>query len=526
MCASNPHTCCVPLGFCTAQCPNPLHEGLYGIVSVASYWVMASVLYSDRFNQMGIHPSMVVVRQALAVCLTTYLALGWQRRQRRARAGGAGSRGGGSGAAVGPMHDSTSSTTGVGTEEMHSAGKGQKAKVLATSSGASGAAGVCADASPPLDEPCGPDRRSHQPLDPVTAATALPASTASTDGAIGLARRLSQLGPGPGGPDLPPYRSFLQFRTTHIKIPNAHPSDLPPDFQQRLQQLLARGGQEGAGRPTGQPGSWVPGIASHPLLHAVYVREGCIELVLRTEDWGGVALARGGRADYTRGPSGGSSSSRSSAAVVAAAAEGHGVLDTGAGPLWDAGEVLRALQLPAASAGQPPGQQEQEVEGAPLRVLSVNPRVFYVGTWGAGGGGPAGSSAGPVLSLNVEVQLGAAEVGSGLEVNLLHGARRLPARMTWQQPAPDRDGAQQRTEWSLSGQGLCSVRGAGGRAALVVEVVLPDGTDGDAEAALVGAWEDGGKGGMCGNTRVGDTHAAVSCRDGMVRWWKRVAWCW
>ncbi len=93
------------------------------------------------------------------------------------------------------------------------------------------------------------------------------------------------------------YQPMIQLRTTRIKIPNAHPSDLPPDFQQRLQQLLARGGQEGAGRPTGQPGSSAPGPTPHPRLRAVYVREGCIELLLRTEDWGGVAPARGESAE-------------------------------------------------------------------------------------------------------------------------------------------------------------------------------------------------------------------------------------
>ncbi|KAG2444212.1 hypothetical protein HYH02_009150 [Chlamydomonas schloesseri] len=116
----------------------------------------------------------------------------------------------------------------------------------------------------------------------------------------------------------PPYRSAMRRRTTRIKIPGCDPTQIGPGFTQRLQTLAAARGA---------------------LLSGVYIREGCIELVLDEELWPARITDAAARA-----------------ATAAAAATRPG--DTHFGP--DAGhldsdhllgdEVTRGAQLEAAAA--------------------------------------------------------------------------------------------------------------------------------------------------------------------------------
>lgn len=69
-------------------------------------------------------------------------------------------------------------------------------------------------------------------------------------------------------PRPPPYTGFLQCRTTRYKLPGCDPAQITPGFERRLAELVA---QKSGGRTR--------------LAH-VYVRSGCIELLLDSEDWG------------------------------------------------------------------------------------------------------------------------------------------------------------------------------------------------------------------------------------------------
>ncbi|KAG2491283.1 hypothetical protein HYH03_010289 [Edaphochlamys debaryana] len=95
------------------------------------------------------------------------------------------------------------------------------------------------------------------------------AEEAGADGALvqaGGALRLS----GFLAPRSTPYRSLARRRTTRIKIPWAEPHQLHPDFAERLSSLAQSRGL---------------------ILSNVYVRAGCIELLLDEEAWS-VALLR------------------------------------------------------------------------------------------------------------------------------------------------------------------------------------------------------------------------------------------
>ncbi len=464
------------------QCPNPLHEGTYGVVSVVGYWVLSQYLCRDVLLQMGAQPAMVVLRHALAVCLTTYLSLAWRRR---ARAGGAGGRGGGGGAAAGPMHNSSSSNSSHGCFSGVAAGD-DKGKTEGAVSIPESPLDSNARELRPATAPYRPSQQLQTGTAPLsgsepTAASAAPRTVSAPNGSSApnssVSPRLSPHSdvahdsaatlPSSCPPDqptlsanqaflrnsssiMPTYRSFLQFRTTHIKIPNAHPSDLPPDFQQRLQQLLARGGQEGAAGPTSQPGSAAPGPAPHPRLHTVYIREGCIELLLCTDDWGGAAPTRGESAEaagsvgllpaaHGAGDGGGDSTAHGdrpstlgcwvagpdSSFVPASLYDGT---DSGTGPLWDLEGVRDALQLPGASSGEAHAPQEAPHSTPPLRVLSVSPRVLFHGAL-AGGVEGADSPTVHALSLAVEVLVDGSSAGAELEVNLLHQGRVLGANV-------------------------------------------------------------------------------------------------
>ncbi|EFJ41295.1 hypothetical protein VOLCADRAFT_98739 [Volvox carteri f. nagariensis] len=69
------------------------------------------------------------------------------------------------------------------------------------------------------------------------------------------------------------YTPFLRHHVTHVKLQGVDPSMIQPGYQERLRQLIHA-----------RTGRWL----SH-----VYVREGCIELVLDCEEWGSGVLTRG-----------------------------------------------------------------------------------------------------------------------------------------------------------------------------------------------------------------------------------------
>lgn len=77
---------------------------------------------------------------------------------------------------------------------------------------------------------------------------------------------------------LPPYRSSMRYHTLAVKIPDARPDQLVPNFEQLLDAEIKR-----------VTGGGVPGVRGMSLgrLREVAVRPGCIELGVVTERWCG-----------------------------------------------------------------------------------------------------------------------------------------------------------------------------------------------------------------------------------------------
>lgn len=64
----------------------PQLETVYGIVSTTAYGVL-SYWYASRYPDLGYWPPLVILLQALATCLTTYLAVRWSRDRYGRRSG-------------------------------------------------------------------------------------------------------------------------------------------------------------------------------------------------------------------------------------------------------------------------------------------------------------------------------------------------------------------------------------------------------------------------------------------------------
>ncbi|KXZ49408.1 hypothetical protein GPECTOR_21g634 [Gonium pectorale] len=76
-------------------------------------------------------------------------------------------------------------------------------------------------------------------------------------------------------PALARYRPFIKRTTFLAKIPGHDPSELTPGYVERLAALVAS--SQGGGCGSG---------ASQRRLAGVYVRRGCVELLIETEEWG------------------------------------------------------------------------------------------------------------------------------------------------------------------------------------------------------------------------------------------------
>ncbi|KAG2436921.1 hypothetical protein HXX76_006440 [Chlamydomonas incerta] len=132
--------------------------------------------------------------------------------------------------------------------------------------------------------------KPHPAITPAAApaAAACAASFAAADAAadaIRMAQRClaeADADPMPALPLVPPpYRSAVRRRTTRIKIPGCEPGQIGAGFTQRLQTLAAERGV---------------------MLSGVYIREGCIELVLDELSWSQrpAAAAAAAAADMVR----------------------------------------------------------------------------------------------------------------------------------------------------------------------------------------------------------------------------------
>ncbi|KXZ47795.1 hypothetical protein GPECTOR_32g407 [Gonium pectorale] len=231
----------------------------------------------------------------------------------------------------------------------------------------------------------------------------------------------------------PQYRSPVRRMTARVKIPFAEPEQLGPDYVERLQQLSAQRGL---------------------CLTAVYVRQGCIELLIDEERW-----PRGADAAAAGAAAGGGVGARLRQLLAASSASGStGAVPSGAPlPPLDLDTLLAALQLQppppplaqdAASTAQidapswlphlqsvPLGSPVAGPDGhEPVRILSALPRVL-----------PLPATAAARISVVVERLMDREDGPEGaLEVLVRCGGTYLPCMVTPQGPVPDG----RPTEWA------------------------------------------------------------------------------
>ncbi|PNH05337.1 hypothetical protein TSOC_008424 [Tetrabaena socialis] len=248
---------------------------------------------------------------------------------------------------------------------------------------ASGAAPAAAGAGQGANAPL--DVAQPHALGVQAAAEAAPASrqptstppTPATPHVLELAVMLAEAVPAPARPlerpaAVPPYRAFIKRRSLLYKIPGYEPEDVPAGYQERLAALVrARGG----GRRLG----------------AVYLRAGCLEVLLESEEWG--VLESGPQTD-----GGGSSSSwvgpeaATAAAAAAAAAEGRQSV------------VGRSM----GQAGLGTGSLEEDELGSCSRneiaalIWALQAPEAEEEDWGAAGDGRVAESGAPRLGSTLE----------------------------------------------------------------------------------------------------------------------------
>ncbi|GLC54597.1 hypothetical protein PLESTB_000883600 [Pleodorina starrii] len=167
----------------------------------------------------------------------------------------------------------------------------------------------------------GADSHAAADATALAAASAMAAAAAADLGAhYGAALR--------AGPGIP-YRSPIRRRTARIKIPFAEPDQISPGYVERLRELVKERGM---------------------VLSGVYVRQGCIELLLDLEAdpdailYGDLGLALGPAGPQDR-PQQRTSPASGSAANGGGGGGGGGGLDGGSG--IDVDGVLRALGIAA-----------------------------------------------------------------------------------------------------------------------------------------------------------------------------------
>lgn len=375
-------------------------EGLYGIVSVASLAVLSS-WYSSQYPDLGVRPAVLLIRQALVVSVTTYLAWAAAARSRNS------ARRAVQHAAQLPSaeaHTAVGKPTAPSEPSSSDAAPGTSiAQPTATEQAAEQAAGGSSEpttgnaSAPPVST-----SPHHLPaaisalLGPAPRSTPAPAlshgrASSASPSPSSSSRCTSSPRPSPAVPPrpcyaaprrLPRYRSPLLHTTTVLKVPAHHPAELVPGFTERLMCALnthalgtgaGAGAGVGAGVGAGAGGGMGMSMYTGSTLQGIYVREGCIELVLDQVAWHGVGGGDGGGGDAGSGSSsssGGQGASRGAQAQgqlegqLAWAAEAGvvppGALPPGVGP----GVVLQQLLLrppsvegAAGAAGRRKGQE-------------------------------------------------------------------------------------------------------------------------------------------------------------------------
>ncbi|GFR48451.1 hypothetical protein Agub_g10352, partial [Astrephomene gubernaculifera] len=83
---------------------------------------------------------------------------------------------------------------------------------------------------------------------------------------------------------LPPYQPYIKRSAIFAKIPGCHPEDIPPGYEQRLAHLIA------VTKGNADNSSYGDNVSTKPIGHRwlsnVYIRDGCVELLLEEEEWG------------------------------------------------------------------------------------------------------------------------------------------------------------------------------------------------------------------------------------------------
>ncbi len=313
------------------QAPLPVLEAMYGIASTTGYGVL-SYWYASRYSDLGFWPPLVVLLQALATCLTTFLAARWSRN--RYGRGSVNSHNYSVGTTVFSAGIAANGRIGVAdrggrvvevpgvgelrrrrgkAEQGQEVGEGpvkgkdswgQEEEAQATgeehlrpsfSAHAAGAAAQARDTAQEL-------RTAPQPPPPE-----LESLPDGQQGQVGAGARVAA--------ELPVYRGRAKLRTLLCKIPGYHLGDIPPGHERRLadaieqqhqQGEMAKATATGAMRNALGPGAGAAaaagrepaGSARSMGLRWLHVQEGCIEVLMhvkeRVEERGGEGAAAGG----------------------------------------------------------------------------------------------------------------------------------------------------------------------------------------------------------------------------------------
>ncbi len=165
-----------------------------------------------------------------------------------------------------------------------------------------------------------------------------------------------------------PYRAFTSLLRTEIKLQGVEPEDISPGFVQRIAHAVSGEGAcglaHGQGRGQQAPGAGAGG-GKHLQLEAVYVRRGCVELVVDVRVWAGGEgegageAARGGERD---GGQHGAGRADGAGQPAMQAAEGACTATTalGAGPAGGGARMEAFLRDSASPLQQQQQQQQQE----------------------------------------------------------------------------------------------------------------------------------------------------------------------
>ncbi len=277
------------------QEPHPLPEAMYGITSVA---VLAWLLpwFGRAFPELGAprHVYRILLRQAVVVCFTTYLAWiaarGRARQQQQQQQQDQGRHQ--------SQHEYSADGAAAGCSDLETEKEAATElwKQNAAAAAAAGAAGSGISASARAAAPPVPGHNSSNSNEAHPDACSGQAAQRNDPSPVGAQTRSQPAAtnacPSQTAVRTARYQGFVKHQTVWYKIPGVHLEQLPPDYVQRLTHLVedhwaagSGGGGSGDGGVGGGGGgaSGGGGSGRSRWLHAVYVRSGCIELVLEYE---------------------------------------------------------------------------------------------------------------------------------------------------------------------------------------------------------------------------------------------------